>query len=281
MVRELDLKKPPSIAESIDWARALLLLGADDISPEVFRSTLSIIVKHRTDLDTVAERVGVRLGVGSVGVTDGFPAGVVEFAENLRAEGLAVGTSELLDAFAALGEVELDRGAGVPRGAGRDAREVAGGPARVRPRLRALLLPRRRGGRDAPGRPRAGRAGRRGEDEDGITGGEQIDFDNLREQLMQAIRDGDESAMRDLARLAIAAFGRRGEGSGVLGVDVQRIRRALGLRSEPGGPPPRDPDAPPRRRSPATRSGASSSTCGASSSARRSSARRRCRRRGR
>src|SRR6195952_58894 len=64
MVRELDLKKPPSIAESIDWARALLLLGAEDIDADVFRSTLSIIVKHRTDLDTVAERVGVRLGAG-------------------------------------------------------------------------------------------------------------------------------------------------------------------------------------------------------------------------
>jgi len=62
MVRALDLKKPPSIAESIDWARALLLLGADDVTPELFRSTMSIIVKHRTDLDTVAERVGVRLG---------------------------------------------------------------------------------------------------------------------------------------------------------------------------------------------------------------------------
>jgi len=62
MVRELDLKKPPSVAESIDWARALLLLGADDITPEVFRQTMSIIVKHRTDLDLVAERVGVRLG---------------------------------------------------------------------------------------------------------------------------------------------------------------------------------------------------------------------------
>ena len=61
MVRELDLKKPPSIAESIDWARALLLLGADDIDAETFKSTLSIIVKHRTDIDTVAERVGVRL----------------------------------------------------------------------------------------------------------------------------------------------------------------------------------------------------------------------------
>jgi MoxR-like ATPase len=64
-VRGLDLKKPPSIAESIDWARALLLLGADDIDADVFRSTLSIIVKHRTDLDTVAERVGVRLGATS------------------------------------------------------------------------------------------------------------------------------------------------------------------------------------------------------------------------
>jgi MoxR-like ATPase len=61
MVRELDLKKPPSIAESIDWARALLLLGADDIDGEVFRETMSVIVKHRTDLDVVAERVGVRV----------------------------------------------------------------------------------------------------------------------------------------------------------------------------------------------------------------------------
>jgi len=60
-VRGLDLKKPPSIAESIDWARALLLLGADDIDADVFRDTMSIIVKHRTDLDTVAERVGVKL----------------------------------------------------------------------------------------------------------------------------------------------------------------------------------------------------------------------------
>jgi MoxR-like ATPase len=60
-VRELDLKKPPSIAESIDWARALLLLGAGDIDDATFRETMSVIVKHRTDLDTVAARVGVKL----------------------------------------------------------------------------------------------------------------------------------------------------------------------------------------------------------------------------
>jgi MoxR-like ATPase len=67
LVRTLDLKKPPSIAESIDWARALLLLGAEDIDRSVLERTMSIIVKHRTDLDLVAERVGVKLGDGIVG----------------------------------------------------------------------------------------------------------------------------------------------------------------------------------------------------------------------
>ncbi len=64
MVRGLDLKKPPSIAESIDWARALLLLGAEEIDQSVLERTMSIILKHRTDLDVVAERVGVKLTDG-------------------------------------------------------------------------------------------------------------------------------------------------------------------------------------------------------------------------
>ncbi len=63
MIRELDLKKPPSIAESIDWARTLLLLGAQDIDEKLFRDTMSVIVKHRTDLDIVLERVGATLVV--------------------------------------------------------------------------------------------------------------------------------------------------------------------------------------------------------------------------
>jgi MoxR-like ATPase len=61
MVRDLDLKKPPSIAESIDWARTLLLMGVDEIDRETFRNSMSIIVKHRTDIDLVAERVGLKL----------------------------------------------------------------------------------------------------------------------------------------------------------------------------------------------------------------------------
>jgi uncharacterized protein with von Willebrand factor type A (vWA) domain len=61
----------------------------------------------------------------------------------------------------------------------------------------------------------------------------ELDMETLRQLIAEALRDGDEGRMRDLARLAIAAFGRQGEGSGVIGVDVQRIRRQLGLRSEP------------------------------------------------
>ena len=67
LVRQLDLKKPPSIAESIDWARTLLLMGADDIDRETFEQSISIIVKHRTDIDLVAERVGVQLGAAQLG----------------------------------------------------------------------------------------------------------------------------------------------------------------------------------------------------------------------
>jgi MoxR-like ATPase len=60
-IRELDLKKPPSIAESIDWARTMVLLGATDLDQGMFADTMSVILKHRTDMDTVASRVGVML----------------------------------------------------------------------------------------------------------------------------------------------------------------------------------------------------------------------------
>ena len=232
-------------------------------TPEVFRSTMSIIVKHRTDLDTVAERVGVRLGRRRVVVTL-FPAGVVAFAEALRAEGLAVGTSELLDAFAALDEVPLDRAGGVPRGARRDAREVAGGPARVRPRLRPLLLPRRRGGGDAR-RACASRArrARAAEDEDGITGGEQIDFDNLREQLhagdprRRRVGDARPRAARD-RRLRAPRRG-LGRARRRRPAHPPRARPALRARRPAAARPRRPPAAaharpdPPLRAAPAAR----------------------------
>jgi MoxR-like ATPase len=65
LVRELELKKPPSIAESIDWARTLLLLGVEDLDRETFLETMSVVVKHRADMEVVAERVGVKLPAGA------------------------------------------------------------------------------------------------------------------------------------------------------------------------------------------------------------------------
>jgi hypothetical protein len=45
----------------------MLLLGATDIDRALFERTMSIIVKHRTDLDVVAERVGLKLDDGILG----------------------------------------------------------------------------------------------------------------------------------------------------------------------------------------------------------------------
>ena len=176
----------------------------------------------------------------------GFQARVVELAEALRREHVAVGTSELLDAFAALGEVGWTE-----PGPFREALAATLAKSQEDRRVFELIFDRfffraAEAEADRQGVREAGDDGDGGEQEGEGGGAQRIDLDNLREQLMQAIRDGDDSAMRDLARLAIAALGRRGEGSGVLGVDVQRIRRALGLRSEPGSQraEPDEPDAP-------------------------------------
>jgi MoxR-like ATPase len=49
-LRQLELRKSPSIAETLDWAQALLELGHDGIDEAVARSTMSVLLKHRTDL---------------------------------------------------------------------------------------------------------------------------------------------------------------------------------------------------------------------------------------
>jgi uncharacterized protein with von Willebrand factor type A (vWA) domain len=156
-----------------------------------------------------------------------FPARVLDFAESLRAEGLAIGTSELLDAYAALGEVPWTE-----PGPFREA--LAATLAKSPEDRRVFDLLFERFFARAPEAEAVRRDVREGTPSDEGAGEDQIDFDGLRERLLEAIRAGDESALRDLARLAIAAVGRQGAGSGVLGVDVQRIRRALGLRSDSG-----------------------------------------------
>jgi uncharacterized protein with von Willebrand factor type A (vWA) domain len=158
----------------------------------------------------------------------GIAARLVEFAAELRAEGVGSGTAELLDAVAVLERISWTDPA--------DFREaLAATLAKSQEDRRVFELVFERfffRAAEAAAIVEGVKEGGVGDGSDGAAEGGDIDLEALRRQIAAAMRDGSESAMRDLARLAIAAFGRAGNGSGVIGVDVQRIRRALGLRTE-------------------------------------------------
>lgn len=56
-VRELDLKKAPAVSETLDWARALLLLHASELSRELVESTLNVILKFEEDIELVRPEI--------------------------------------------------------------------------------------------------------------------------------------------------------------------------------------------------------------------------------
>jgi uncharacterized protein len=157
---------------------------------------------------------------------------LLAFAEDLRTEGIAIGTSEILDAFEALTHVDWTTQQDF-----KEALAATLAKSNDDRRVFELVFDRfffrateaqaaRKNITESPG------------SNNGPSNSD-INLDTLRQQIAAALNDGSDDAMRDLARLAIAAFG-RGEGSGVLGVDVQRIRRALGLRTEPQPDLPED-----------------------------------------
>jgi hypothetical protein len=163
---------------------------------------------------------------------------MLEFADELRKEGMAVGTAEILDALAALEAV----------------------PWTTEQHFRAALAATIAKSQDDQFlfekvfdrfffRAVEREAIERGLGEaDAYGGQERMELDSLRERIAQAIREGSDGEMRDMARLAISAFGRQGEGSGVIGVDVQRIRRTLGLKAETDPASRDDPETVPQER---------------------------------
>jgi MoxR-like ATPase len=56
-LREMDLAKPPGVAETIDWVRTLGFLGANDLDPQTAEDTLGAVVKERDDLDVVRDNL--------------------------------------------------------------------------------------------------------------------------------------------------------------------------------------------------------------------------------
>jgi MoxR-like ATPase len=56
-LRQKELRKNPSISETIDWARALLLLNADELGAEVVRDTLNVLLKFERDIEAVLPEI--------------------------------------------------------------------------------------------------------------------------------------------------------------------------------------------------------------------------------
>src|SRR5690242_19684904 len=58
-IRNLDLKKSPSISETIDWARTLVFLGRNEINPETLGETLHVLLKYQSDITKARKELGV------------------------------------------------------------------------------------------------------------------------------------------------------------------------------------------------------------------------------
>ena len=52
-IRAMELRKPPSVSESLDWARSLVILNAETLDPAVMESTLTMLVKYEKDMERV------------------------------------------------------------------------------------------------------------------------------------------------------------------------------------------------------------------------------------
>jgi uncharacterized protein len=179
----------------------------------------------------------------NVAMPEGMAARLLELGEQLRAEGVAVGTSELLDAFAVLREIPW-----TAQGDFREALAATLAKSQEDRRTFELVFDRFFFRAVELASVREGVERVDGSSTYDLAELSETELDALRRQIAAALLaaegGGAEGAMRDLARMAIATFGQQEQGSGVIGVDVQRIRRALGLRTEPQ---PELPEDDPRR----------------------------------
>ncbi len=58
-IRQLDLKKSPSVSETLDWARTLMLLNIETIDEQIAKDTLNILLKYQTDIAKAAKELSV------------------------------------------------------------------------------------------------------------------------------------------------------------------------------------------------------------------------------
>jgi MoxR-like ATPase len=62
-IRQIELKKHPSVSETIDWARTLVLLGVEKIDEETATSTINVLLKYQSDIKKAVKELGTADGV--------------------------------------------------------------------------------------------------------------------------------------------------------------------------------------------------------------------------
>jgi MoxR-like ATPase len=70
-LRQMDLRKAPSVSETLDWARALVTLNASSIDEETMRNTLTVLLKYEADVKRANRLLGGRSGRRHLGREDG------------------------------------------------------------------------------------------------------------------------------------------------------------------------------------------------------------------
>ncbi len=181
-----------------------------------------------SDGQSAARRGSLYGGLPDAGAP-GLAPQLIRFCDELRSEGVKVGSAEILDAVGALGEVSWTE-----REDFREALAATLAKSQEDRRVFELVFDR------FFFRAVEAQAVEKGLTEQRFQGGSRIDLEDLKAMIQEAIRAGRDGDMADLARLAVAALGGQGETSGVIGVDVQRIRRTLDLRQQSSQ---RDPGA--------------------------------------
>ena len=64
-IRQISIRKAPSVSESIDWARTLLALGIEDLDDAATAATLNVLLKYQTDIERTASELSLEIGDGT------------------------------------------------------------------------------------------------------------------------------------------------------------------------------------------------------------------------
>ena len=158
-IRTLDLKKLPSVSETIDWARVLVLLQATELGHEMVKDTLNVLLKYEADIEAALPQVSTlhRQGLASERLRVGsMRENLHRFFRAARGAGVRLSPAESIDAMRAVAKVgfsdrtilrdtfllTLAKTPGREEGAGRLLRPVLRSAGTVAGRAR-----RQRGGR--------------------------------------------------------------------------------------------------------------------------------------